>query len=52
MTLILFLGPFKSCFGMVCFVFIDWQEERCWVFLGREGSSICITKRFEQQVLF
>jgi hypothetical protein len=37
---------------MVCFVFIDWQEERCWFFLGRKGSSICITKRFEQQVLF
>ena len=35
------------------FFLIDWQEERCCLFLslGREGS-ICITKRFEQQVLF
>ena len=36
--------------GLFCFYLL--ARRTLLVFLGREGSSICITKRFEQQVLF
>ena len=36
--------------GLFCFYWL--ARRTLFVFLGREGSSICITKRFEQQVLF
>ena len=36
--------------GLFCFYWL--ARRTLLVFLGREGSSICITKRFEQQVLF
>jgi len=47
-------GPFKSCLGwfFVYFCLLIGKKNAVVFFLGREGSSICITKRFEQQVLF
>jgi len=47
------MGHLKVVWDGFLFIFVYWLARRTLLcFLGREGSSICITKRFEQQVLF